>query len=464
MRHRLFWKILVAFWAALVLFAGATVLAASLYLEQARGGAEAESPRERLLRHAEAAQRAADEGGEAGLAAWARRVDRREPVPLLLIGPDGADLLGRPVTDGPPARMARRPRAHGDGPWRRLEVRVPDGEVYRLAPDYHGVTLGRVLARPRVIAAPLLLAALAGGLVSLLLARYLTAPLERLRRATEAYAAGDLDTRVAATLGGRRDEITDLARAFDHMAQRVQDLLTAQGRLLRDVSHELRSPLARLQVAVGLARQRGGGGVEGELARIDREAERLNALIGQLLSLARLEGGAPPGARRDVVDLAALVAEVAADADYEARYEGRRVETAVAEPARVEGDAGLLRSALENVVRNAVRHTAAGTAVTVAVDPGSDPGAGTPWWWVTVRDHGPGVPEAMLPRLFDPFVRVDEARDHGSGGTGIGLAIARRAVEAHGGRIEAANATGGGLRVTMTFPAVRACQGRCPNP
>jgi len=452
--HRLFWKIFLSFWAALILFAGATMLTASHYLEQARQEERVVSPRERLLAQAAEAQQIVDREGIEGLKAWLRMIDRRELIALLVVDADGNELLGRPV----PPTFGERP-GHGPrgmprmGRWQQT-IRLPDASEYRLVPDFQGVTLRRVLARPRVMALPLVIAALVSGLVCFLLARYLTAPLERLRRATDAYANGDLALRVAPALGSRRDEIADLAHSFDRMAQRLQELMDAQRQLLRDVSHELRSPLARLTVALGLARQRAGDATATELDRIEREAERLNELIGQLLSLARLESGIAATAGAPV-DLAPLLAGVANDADFEARAVNRRVELAASGPAVIAGDIRLLHSAFENIVRNAVRYTADGSAVEVALAP--DPGRAG--WRVTIRDHGPGVPEPMLARLFEPFVRVDEARDRARGGYGLGLAIAERAIRAHGGAVWASNAAGGGLCVEVRLPGEKEAVG-----
>jgi two-component system sensor histidine kinase CpxA len=315
-------------------------------------------------------------------------------------------------------------------------------------PDFQAVTLGRVLRRPRVIALPIVVAAIVSGLVCLLLARYLTAPIGRLRRATEAYAAGDLKPRVAPTLGSRRDEIADLARAFDHMAQRLQELMTSQRQLLSDVSHELRSPLARLQVALGLARQRADGRATAELDRIEDETERLNDLIGQLLSLSRLEVGVMKP-ETEPVDIGEILAAVAADADFEARANNRRVEVARVEPTFIRGDAALLHSAIENIVRNAVRYTAENTVVRLSLDrSGGQPDGLT----IRIRDYGPGVPEEMLPRLFEPFVRVDDARDRSRGGFGLGLAIAQKAIRLHGGKVTARNEPDGGLSMLITLP------------
>jgi signal transduction histidine kinase len=296
---------------------------------------------------------------------------------------------------------------------------------------------------------------LTAGLLCYGLARYLTAPVLRLRDATHRFAGGDLSARVGPTVSHRRDEIAELGRDFDRMAERIETLLTSQRQLLSDVSHELRSPLARLNVALGLARQRSGPEAEAPLDRIEEEAEQLNSLIGRVLALARFESGAVEPELGDV-QLDRLVADIAADADFEADPKGTSVRVEAVAPARVTGNEALLRSAIENVVRNAVRYTAAGTDVQVSVtrETGGDGarGPGAAGVVVTVRDHGPGVPDDQLGELFKPFYRLAGARDRQSGGTGLGLAIAERAVRLHGGSVRAANAPGGGLVVEIRLP------------
>jgi signal transduction histidine kinase len=441
--HRLFWKIFLSFWAALLVFAGVTMVAASHYVESARQQ-ELSSPFERLREYVVAGQHVGEVDGIEGLKRWLTDLDGREIVPLLLIDRNGRDLLDRRV----PERIAARiEREAGGAPLRpgarRFAIVLPDQTEYRLIPNFQDITLGRVLRRPRVMTLPIVVATLVSGLVGFTLARYVTTPIDRLRRAAEAYAAGNLDRRVAPTLGSRKDEIAELARASDHMAQRLKELIASQRRLLSDISHELRSPLARLQVALGLARQRSGA-PQPELDRIESEAEHLNELIGQILSLARLGAGVD-AIEHEPVDLAELAATVAADANFEAAAVDRRVEVAGA-GATIPGNPALLHSALENIVRNAVRHTAAGTAVTIALEPDTE------LMRISIRDRGPGVPNDMLPRLFEPFVRVDDARNRASGGFGLGLAIAQKAVHLHGGDIQAYNAADGGLCVVVELP------------
>jgi two-component system sensor histidine kinase CpxA len=290
--------------------------------------------------------------------------------------------------------------------------------------------------------------ALVSGLVCFALARYLTAPIQRLHRATEGYAAGDLSQRVGPSVGGRRDEIAELGRAFDRMAERLNTVIGSQKRLLSDVSHELRSPLARLQVALGLARQRAGEHAQPELDRMERETELLNELIGQLLSLARLESGAEPPLR-EPVDVAELLEAVAADAAFEAHARSREVRLEKTARAVIAGNPSLLHSALENVLRNAVSYTDEGSTVELSME--RDP-VQSGRLVIRVRDHGPGVPGEMLSRLFEPFVRAGDARDRATGGYGLGLAIADRAVRLHGGEMSARNEPDGGFSVLIYLP------------
>jgi two-component system sensor histidine kinase CpxA len=233
------------------------------------------------------------------------------------------------------------------------------------------------------------------------------------------------------------------------MAGRLETLVSSQRRLLGDISHELRSPLARMNLALGLLRQRGVDDPDGMIARLETEAGRLNRLIEDLLTLSRVESGEPgPGTRS--VDLGELAAGIAEDARFEARARGCEVRLVCPGPLPVVGEPGLLRTAVENVVRNAVRHTGEGTAVEITVARRAE--AGAPAAVIAVRDHGPGLPADQLERIFEPFYRVQDARERSSGGTGLGLAIAKRAVAQHGGRIEAAAAPGGGLLVTIRLP------------
>ncbi len=297
----------------------------------------------------------------------------------------------------------------------------------------------------------MLIAILTSGLVCFLLARSLTAPIVRLRTATQKLAKGELSARAGPPAGRRRDEIAELVRDFDAMAERLENLVNAQSRLLNDISHELRSPLARLSVALGLARQRTGPEAAGNLDRIELEANRLNELIGRLLVLARMEEG-DQNTQMAPIRLGDLVGEVAKDAAFEAQGRKCEVQCEVAQDSVVLGNAALLHSAIENVVRNAMRYTHEGTEIGIALE--RSPGANGPEAIVRISDRGPGVPEESLSKLFRPFYRLDDARNRQTGGVGLGLSITERAIRLHGGSVTARNRPGGGLTVEIRLPAL----------
>lgn len=347
---------------------------------------------------------------------------------------------GPPGPPGPPGG-----RAEPHGPAMRPPVRPPD--AFLIPPP-----IRFLLEQPERLAIVLVAVIVTGGAVCYWLARALTSPLGQLRTATTRLADGDLSVRVGQPLINRHDEIGELGRDFDRMAGRLDLLLTTERRLLRDISHELRSPLARLNIALGIARQHAAKPALGQLDRIESEADRLNELIGQLLTLARLESGIEK-TLADAVDLVELVNQIVDDADFEAQGRGCRVRLPSQVPCATTGNRELLRRAIENVVRNAVNYTAAGTDVEVSLleqSEGPDSKA-----VIRVRDHGPGLPDAELSEVFRPFYRVGDDRDRDTGGAGLGLAIADRAVRVHGGTITAANALDGGLIVEIKLPVGR---------
>ena len=283
------------------------------------------------------------------------------------------------------------------------------------------------------------------GLICFLLTRHITSPVFELRRGAENIAAGNLTARVSENLRNRRDEIGQLGRDFDRMAGRLESLVSSHKRLLGDASHELRSPLSRLLVALGLARKANAEELPELLDRIALESRRLDNLIGQLLTLSRIESGSHAAAASPI-NLTALLHEIVADADFEARAQSRRVSVTFFEECTVSGSEELLRSAIENVVRNGVRYTPEGTAVEVSVRRERDRAV------IRVRDRGPGVPETMLSEIFLPFRRVQTTDASPNEGSGLGLAIAHRAVAANGGKIVARNTPDGGLIVDIEFP------------
>jgi signal transduction histidine kinase len=299
------------------------------------------------------------------------------------------------------------------------------------------------------------------ALVSWLLSRQITAPVEMLRGATLRLSQGDLSARASERLGNQRDELAQLARDFDRMAERIETLMReqehligAQRRLVRDVSHELRSPLARLGVALELTRDAMQAqslpesqmhAVEAPLERIEREAGRLGEMLDRLLVLARLDSGVQ-APEATIVDLSALLRAVVADADFEARAAHRTVNLLNCDPCVTKGTHDLLRSALENVVRNALHYTPESGTVEVKLRRAEN------WAIIEVCDGGPGVPEEELPQIFRPFYRASNSRPRQKSGTGLGLAITERALALHGGSIRATNILTGGLCIEIRLP------------
>jgi two-component system OmpR family sensor kinase len=273
------------------------------------------------------------------------------------------------------------------------------------------------------------------------LALYLSRPIRSLRRGLEAFAAGDLRVRLGDSIGGRRDEIADLARDFDKMADRVEELVRARERLINDVSHELRSPLARLRLAIALARQRPER-TAAALERVENEVGRLDEIVGELLTLSRLESGVDD--HQGYFDLSELLRKLIADASFESGSTQVKFESVVGDEvspnSSIRGDAELIRRAVENIVRNAIRFSPANGTIAISVLQRSDEAR------IQIEDEGPGVAENELRTLFEPFVKGS------GGGFGLGLAIAKRAVLAHAGSIVAENRSPTGLRVTIRLP------------
>jgi len=290
---------------------------------------------------------------------------------------------------------------------------------------------------------------LVSGLICYLLTRYLTTPILQLREASQELAAGDLSARAAAAIERRSDEIGDLVHDFNAMASRIQELVSKQRQLISDMSHELRSPLARLNVALDLGRERKGD--DPAFHHMQQDLGLLDEMIGRLLTLARLDTPTAPVPMMSL-DLTELVSQIVSNADFESRQRDCRVMFVAGEQYFVRGNTDLLGSAIENVVRNAVRYTASGSVIEVSLEPETMSDMSAPAVCLKVRDYGPGVSESELVSIFQPFYRAAEARDRESGGTGLGLAIAERVIRIHGGRIRARNVEPPGLQVEVLLP------------
>lgn len=490
----LFFKIFLSFWLSYVVVVALLFSVLLNALERRMPDDErglAPLPGALLARQAREAAAAFDRGGPGALDAYLDQAQAESGVRAALLGVvngTARDLSGHQVpTRG--EELALLAAGSGEVEFAPMgpnavaarAVRGSRGQMYVLVAKSKSDNGGPFGTRRLRFEAARLLAVLIGaGVVAWGLARYFSAPISRLRRATHQFAEGDLSARVGpARLSLRwRDELAELGRDFDLMAERIQGLMLserrlleaerrqaeAQRRLLADISHELRSPLARIAFALELA-----GSAEGDaskyLQRIERESALLNEMIGQLLTLARLESvleGSEAAwsavARGVPVDLSGLIAEVCEDADFEAQRRSARVSVVRLDPCLIEGAPELLRSAVENVVRNAARYTIEGSTVEVSLAhqaPSSEAEEDAGEAVISVRDFGRGVPEDALGQLFRPFYRVEDARDRRSGGTGLGLSITERAVRLHGGSVRASNAPGGGLEIELRLPLSR---------
>jgi two-component system sensor histidine kinase CpxA len=295
----------------------------------------------------------------------------------------------------------------------------------------------------------LALALTISGLMSLLLTWSLVRPIEKLRQTVRALARGTLNARAGSSVSRRSDEIGELGRDFDDMATRIEDLVSAQQRLLSNVSHELRSPLTRLQVAMGIVRQKAPEGLDRALDRIERESDRLENMIAQILKLSRFENDMQRVEWRPI-ELDDIVRKVVEDARFEAEPRQIKILAQIDGPLQMSGDAELLHSTLDNVVRNALRFSPTDGTIRIALT------QSTGQVNLTISDEGPGVPEDKLARLFDPFYRLDQTNP----GAGLGLNIALQAVQLHEGKIQAVNNQPHGLTVIIDIPKVATQRGR----
>ena len=291
--------------------------------------------------------------------------------------------------------------------------------------------------------------ALAAALVCLVLAHYIAWPILHLQSASRRIAGGDLTARVRARLTSGRDEIADLSKDFNRMADQIETLLRSQSQLLQAISHEIRSPLALLTLAAGLAKASSAPESDGLLKRIETEAERIEQMLSQLLILARLDRGATSFPKIPV-ELSLLLSDIVSDASFEGSATKHSVILTNADPCLVDGSDALLRSAIENVIRNAIRYTRDSSTVEVSLK--LDNTAGQELAVIHVTDEGPGIPSAELSQIFKPFYRVSSARERETGGTGLGLAITHRAVHLYHGSVAARNRTEGGLDVEIRLP------------
>ncbi|KUR77463.1 ATP-binding protein [Novosphingobium sp. Fuku2-ISO-50] len=430
-RHRLFGKILLAFLLTYL------AITQTVWLVYALG--DKRDPPEMVM-----AREIGPSALEAGAQALARGGAPAFTEALTHLSPLMRGHLGayRTAPLAPPMGQAMLTR----------QAIAPDGQVWHLRFTYRrdGMASLAMHTPPEV----LLLGLIAGLIFSAALAWYLLLPINHMRFAFAQLAQGALSTRLSPRIGKRRDEIADLGRDFDQMAQRLENLVADRDRLLHDVSHELRSPLARIQLSIALARQ-SPERIGPAMDRMEIEIARIDAMVGELLILARAEHDQAAG--EDYFDVAGVAASVVEDARYEAQVKAVTIALTGVEADQewplVRGNSELVRRALENVLRNALRYSPQGGRLEVEVTFG----ASARLFRIRVCDQGPGVSAHLLTTMFEPFVRGEGTTDEaGSLGAGLGLAIASRAIAAHGGRISASNRRDSGLRIDIEIPAADA--------
>ncbi len=455
----LFLKIFLSFWLAMVLVSATLIASVVTTQSQFRALRAEEFDRTVMPLMAARAADILDDHGMGALADFLSSLQTTLHWQAYLFDDEGKEILSQPTP--PEAGVETRIQTSRGTRFAATRTTGSTGTHYVLVIGTNVESVTDVLRAPiqvQIVRAAAVL--FIAGFVCFWLARYITAPVRHLRAATHRLATGNLSARVGASAGNRNDELAELSRDFDHMAEQIESLISSQRRLLADISHELRSPLARLTVALGLTRLHANPEAASGLDRIELEAGRLNTLIESLLRLARLEGGSEL-LEGEPVMLHQIVSEVAADADFEAQSRNRHVRLTKTDTCTISGNKQLLRSAVENVIRNAVNYTAEGTDVQIALQKISSNGNSTAL--ISVRDHGRGVPEESLADIFLPFYRVGDARDRSSGGSGLGLSITDRAIRLHGGSVRAVNCPDGGLLIELSLPCAAKAKAEAPK-
>src|SRR5215472_3595585 len=456
MNRRLFWKIFLPFWVAQALLLG--VLYMRLQHRLHNDNPWWIQPERRLVPTlASVAVNRYEESGQPALRVLLDESSMPHRSNYWLLDGNRRELSGRWMPQEIPDFAQRALRHEG--------VARPDEAVVVVATVTtqrdHYLLIGEFIPPPLSERVPgdiiwvLKLGTIISALMCLVIAHYLSKPIERLRKATNELARGNLNIRVGATIGSRRDEIADLVRDFDSMAEELRKQIQSERNLLSGVSHELRSPIARMRLALALARSNDPAERNEMLDRVEQDTIQLDSILERILTVARLESGQYKP-KFEIITLNEILDEVLDDARFEAAATHASISYTDDAIVTINGDPGLLRSAIENIVRNAIFYSGENGKIDVQlrVEQGQ--------CVISVRDNGPGVPEAALPLLFKPFFRVDDSRVTSTGGMGLGLSIVRNAVTAHDGTVVARNVLPHGLEVELRLPLSGATQSTRP--
>lgn len=448
----LYWKIFISFWFATVLIIFTTAWVTSQIAQKS-----SQPAREEMFMdsYANAAVATFESGQQSALLKWLNQIGLSRHMSIYLLSNTG-EIIG---TQTPPehVKLVSKNLMNDELPSEGIfktgklivshEILSTSGKYYRLAAVSEKPISYFVQIPWAGLTIRLTLATVISGLICYLLSLYLTKPLRTLGLAAKSIATGKLNTRVGHFRGHNKDEIAELSNDFDRMAEQLETLITSKERLLQDISHELRSPLARLNIAIELGKNKTRQLADPEFNRMALESSRLNELIGEILEFARLEKSTTD---LDIkkVNLNGLLSDIVKDANYEFEKESVHIEMQEVAPCELFIDKRLIRRAIENIVRNASHYSPKDKLVVISTHLSENNNQ----ILIDIKDKGPGVPEDQLETIFNPFYRVDTSRTKKTGGYGLGLAIAARAVALHHGTIAAINNPDGGLMVQITLP------------
>ena len=454
---KLFWRAFLGFWLATILI----VVGTALVIHEMEPNGFPRPPKPRMfnqdpqaMRLLQIATRDAVNSTQSEFTEQLKSMPSWMQRSIFVVNARNEELLDRTP---PKAVVTLIETLNQRRPFKRLEsdhrqyfgrlIQLQDGSTIRLVVVSHDGSKNLFLQLFLLNFWPILLIAIAiSGSLCFFLARTLARPIEALKTATQKIAAGQLNYRVSPMMGNRKDELGSLAADFDQMSERLESAMTAQQRLIKDVSHELRSPLMRLQFALGLAQQKAGNESSEDINKARLAADYLNNIISDILSMPIDEQ--QPWPLEDVIDLSAMLNTLMDELTPQAQEKSIQLTLLQPQPeeALVQTRSNTLVGVIENVLSNALRHTPRAGSIEVALSSEQQ------HWKITLSDTGPGVAQDELDKLFMPFYRTDEARDRSSGGVGLGLSIARRTVSLHGGKIWAEQAETGGLKVIILLP------------
>jgi len=447
----LYWKIFVSFWLATILIIFTTAWVTSQIAKKS-----SQPAREEMFMdsYANAAVATYESGQQAALLKWLNQIGLSRHMSIYLLSSTG-EIIG---TQKPPANVKKVAEnllkdqlAEGIFKSGKLivshEILSTSGKFYRLAAVSEKPISYFVEIPWAGLTIRLALATFISGLICYLLSIYLTQPLRSLGQAAKSIATGKLNTRVGHFRGHNKDEIAELSNEFDRMAEQLETLVHSKERLLQDISHELRSPITRLNIAIELGRNKTKNLAENEFNRMEIESSRLNTLIGEILDFARLDKSTTE-LHLVKTNLPYLIHDIINDANYEFGKEANRLSAGTIQPCKVLIDKRLIHRAIENIVRNALNYSSADENVIISLTHDDE----MKNIYIDIQDRGPGVPDDQLEKIFNPFYRVDSSRAKKTGGYGLGLAIASRAIQLHHGTITAQNVKTGGLLVHIAIP------------